>query len=241
MDSPDDAALARLLELQDVDSALDRLRRRLETLPEATQLEEVRARLAELEADMEIAVKQGDELAREQGRLEGEIGLLDDKLGREEGRLFSGKVANPKELSSLQAEVEMLKRRRSTEEDRLLEILVAYDAAKSTLESLRAERDEVALAAQNLTGTVEELESEIENELSEKSARRAGIASSLPSELVTLYEGLRTTKGGVGAAALERDTCLGCHTTLPAREVERLRSAGGLQRCDNCRRILVVR
>jgi predicted nucleic acid-binding Zn-ribbon protein len=62
----------------------------------------------------------------------------------------------------------------------------------------------------------------------------------LPQELVALYEKIRAAKGGVGAAALEQGTCQGCHTKLPAREVERLRAEGGLQRCENCRRILVV-
>jgi hypothetical protein len=27
---------------------------------------------------------------------------------------------------------------------------------------------------------------------------------------------------------------------LPSREVEQVKAAGGLQRCDNCRRILVI-
>ena len=241
MDSPDDAALARLLELQDADSAIDRLRRRLETLPEATRLAEIRARLAELSSDADIAAKQRDEIAREQDRIEGEIGLLGDKLQREEQRLFSGSVANPKELSSLQAEVGMLQRRRSAQEDVLLEMMVARDQANQTLESLSAERDETAAAADELGGRVAALVSEIESALATHEATRAEVAASLPDEVVVLYDKLRAGKGGVGAAALERDTCLGCHTRLPSREVERLRVQGGLQRCDNCRRILVVR
>ena len=241
MDSPDDAALARLLELQNSDSAIDRLKRRLESLPEATRLAEIRARLAELSSDAAIAVKQRDEIAREQDRMEGEIGLLGDKLQREEQRLFSGSVANPKELSSLQAEVGMLQRRRSAQEDELLEVMVARDQANQTLESLSAERDETAATADELGGRVAGVVLEIESALATHEATRAEVAASLPGEVVALYDKLRAGKGGVGAAALERDTCLGCHTRLPSREVERLRAQGGLQRCDNCRRILVVR
>jgi predicted nucleic acid-binding Zn-ribbon protein len=58
---------------------------------------------------------------------------------------------------------------------------------------------------------------------------------------LSLYDSIRASKNGVGAAALVGGTCQGCHTQLPAREVERMRAEGGLQRCDNCRRILVVR
>ena len=241
MDQLDDTALVRLLDLQDEDGALDRLRRRLDTLPEAAQLAEVRARLAELSSDADIATKQRDEINREQGRIEGEMGVLDQKLQREEQRLFSGGVSNPKELSSLQAEVEMLKRQRAGSEDRLLEVMVAHDQASQTLDSLRAERDEAAEAAEGLGATVTQIVSEIEADLRSHERTRGEVAASLPSDLVALYDKLRVAKGGVGAAALERDTCLGCHTRLPAREVERLRAERGLQRCDNCRRILVIR
>src|SRR5919106_5303141 len=165
MDQPDDSALVRLLELQDEEGALERLRRRLDTLPEAAQLADVRARLAELSSDSDIATKQRDEINREQARIEAESGVLDQKLQREEGRLFSGGVSNPKELSSLQDEVEMLKRQRSVAEDRLLEVMVAHDQANQTLASLIAERDETAEAAEGLGATVAQIVSEIEAEL----------------------------------------------------------------------------
>jgi len=241
VDQVDDGVFVRLLDLQAEDGALDRLKRRLDTLPEAAQLTEVRARLAELSSDADIATKQRDEISREQGRIEAEIGVLDQKLQREEQRLFSGSVSNPKELSALQAEVEMLKRRRAGEEDRLLEVMVAHDQASQTRDSLTAERDETASAAESLGATVTQLVSGIESELSSHEVARSDVAASLPTDLVALYERLRAGKGGVGAAALDGDTCLGCHTRLPSREVERLRAERGLQRCDNCRRILVIR
>jgi predicted nucleic acid-binding Zn-ribbon protein len=105
-------ALKRLLDLQVEDSEIRRLNDRMSSLPEAARLEELKTQLAELEADLEIAGKQLDEIGREQGRLEGEIELLEGKLAKEEQRLFSGGVSNPKELSALQAEIEMLKRQR---------------------------------------------------------------------------------------------------------------------------------
>jgi predicted nucleic acid-binding Zn-ribbon protein len=84
------------------------------------------------------------------------------------------------------------------------------------------------------------LTGEIESELGAHGSARAEIATSLPDDLLKLYDQLRASKGGVGAAALEAGTCQGCHTKLPAKEIERLKAQGGLQRCDNCRRILVI-
>lgn len=236
----DSAALEQLLELQAEDTAIRRLQERRASLSEAARLEEVGGFLAELESDIEIATKQRDEVAREQDRLEGEGEILGQKIEREEQRLFSGAVANPKELGALQAEVQMLKNKKEGLEDQLLEVMVQKDQAAGTLASLETERDGAAKEAGELRATVSALTGEIESELETHSQKRSEIVAKLPEDLLRLYEQLRDAKGGIGAAALENGTCQGCHTRLPAKEVERLRAERGLQRCDNCRRILVV-
>ena len=236
----DQAALQRLLQVQHHDSAIARLVHRKSTLPEAQRLSQLRGQLDELQADLEIAHKQAQEVSREQTRLEGEIQVLEQKTAREEQRLFSGGVSNPKELSSLQAEVAMLKKKRSDLDDALLDVMVQKDDATATEQRLEAERADVSREAETLGVTVAELTSEIDAELEEHTTQRSAIAPSLPDDLLELYDQLRSSKGGVGVAALRGDTCEGCHTKLPSREVERLRAEGGLQRCDNCRRILVV-
>jgi uncharacterized protein len=230
----------RLLDLQAEDTALKRLDEKRASLPEAARLAEVNESLAELRADLEIASKQAAEAAREQHRLEGEMEMADGKIGREEGRLFSGGVSNPKELGALSAEVDMLKRQRGETEDALLEVMVQKDQIQETVDHLSRERDVLEAEAAELTGRVERLLSDIDEETARHEAHRRELDGGLPSELLDLYDGLRATKNGVGAAALEGHTCMGCHTQLPQREVERLKSEGGLQRCDHCRRILVL-
>lgn len=240
MPTADPAALQRLLDLQAEDTAIKRLEERRASLPEAQRLDEVNAALAELDADLDIARKQHDEVVREVARLEGESGLLDQKIAREEQRMFSGAVSNPKELSALQAEVESLKRKKTTLEDELLEAMLGREQAASTMEGLAKEREETAAEAAQLGATVGDLTAEIAAELQKHGAARDDFAAGVPADLLKLYEQIRASKGGVGAAALEAGTCLGCHTKLPQRELERMRAEGGLQRCDNCRRILVI-
>ena len=236
----DRESLRRLLDVQAEDTVLKRLSEQRASLPEAARLAAVEESLAELRADLAIAEKQAGELAREQHRMEGEMALADGKIAREEGRLFSGGVSNPKELAALSAEIDMLKRQRAEIEDALLEVMVQKDQIDGAVRSLSSERDELEGEASTLTGTVTELVATLDEEAAGHAEHRAELAAGLAPGLLSLYEGLRDSKGGVGAAALEGHTCMGCHTELPQREVERLRSEGGLQRCDNCRRILVV-
>jgi predicted nucleic acid-binding Zn-ribbon protein len=232
--------LARLLDLQSHDSAIRVLEHRKEGLPEARRLAEVNEHLAELEADIGIAQDQRSAVARDQARLEGEIDLLGQKIAREEKRLFSGSVANPKELGSLQAEVKMLQAKRTQLEDSLLELMVRRDEIDETLAKLEEERAGAAADAAHLSEEVRGLVGEIDAELSGHGTARAELATGIPDDVLALYDRIRRQQGGVGAAALVGGTCQGCHTQLPAREVERLRASGGLQRCDSCRRILVV-
>ena len=240
MPSYDDQTLRQLLDLQAEDSSIARLNERRGSLPEAARLAEVQGQLAELEADLDIATKQNQEIGREQSRLEGDIEAVDQKVAREEQRMLSGKVSNPKELSSLQAEIESLKRRRSSIEEDLLEVMVQRESATATVDKLEAERGQVAAERDELTATVERLTADIDAELKEHAAKREEAAALVPDDLKAMYEKIRATKGGVGAAALVGGTCQGCHTKLPAVEAERIRKEKGLQRCDNCRRILVV-
>ena len=111
----------------------------------------------------------------------------------------------------------------------------------ATLENLTSEHSELKRETDDLSRRVGGLTGEIDDERSEHATRREEIVGEIPEQLLKLYDKLRAEKGGVGAAALDSGTCTGCHTQLPAVEVERLRHDGGLQRCDNCRRILVVR
>lgn len=236
----DQAALLRLLDLQAEDTAIARLQERRASLPEAARLKEVEDLLAELEADLEIANKQHAEIAREQSKLEGEIETIEQKVAREEQRMFSGTVANPKELSSLQAEVESLKRRRSGIEDQLLEVMEQREGSQATVDKLERERETASKERDELAAAVTRISGDIDAELSERASAREQIPPDIPDDLVALYEKIRATKGGVGAAALSGGACQGCHTKLPAVEAERIRKEKGLQRCDNCRRILVV-
>jgi len=236
----DSGVLLRLLDLQAHDSAIKRLWDQRDTLPEKQRLGELRDNLAELEADIAIARQQSEDAARVQSRLEGEIALADEKIQRQEARLFAGSVSNPRELSSLQAEVAMLKRQRAASEDELLEAMVHRDTVDQTLGSLTTEQVQSTRAAEDLGVTVTRLTGDIESELASHTKQRDSVATAIPADLLDLYEKIRATKGGVGAAALKGGTCQGCHTQLPAKEAERIRAEGGLQRCDNCRRILVV-
>jgi uncharacterized protein len=231
--------LDRILELQELDSTIDRLDHRREQLEAGEELSAVRKEMEEADARLGEIRLASDAVASESRRLELEIESMNAKLEAEQKRMYDGSIANPKELDALQHEIASLTDRRSRAEDDLLEQMVR----KEDLDARGAEADKDATAAR---AKVEEVGGDAVKELdelgAELAARRTEREELLPAfdeELVELYDELRESKHGVGAAAIVDGVCQACHEKLSAVELDRLKRTEGVKRCEYCRRIVV--
>ncbi|HXF74011.1 MAG TPA: C4-type zinc ribbon domain-containing protein [Actinomycetota bacterium] len=231
--------LDRLLELQELDLEVDRLEARRRELASGAEMVAAREEAEAAEGrlgELRLAL---DAVSREIQRLEHESSTLEAKQRAEERRLYDGTVANPKELEALQHEVEALRARRSRLEDELLELMVRREDLEAKVAEAERGAAEARARLEAVGGeSARELE-RIEAELAAKRPAREAVAAALDPELLSLYEEIRRQKKGVGAAALVDGVCQGCHQQLSAMELDRLRHAEGVARCEYCRRILV--
>jgi hypothetical protein len=229
----------RLLELQEIDSAIDRLQARKRLLEEGGELAAARAAMEEAEGRLGEIRLALDALSREQQRLEHEIESMSRKAEAEEKRLYDGSIANAKELEALQHEIANLRERRSRSEDELLEQLVRRDELEARASAAEAEVERARARVEEIGGdAVRELE-QIEADLAGRRAARAAVAPELDEELLALYEELRPQKHGVAAAAIVDGVCQACREKLSAMELDRLKRTDGVKRCEYCRRIVV--
>ena len=76
-------------------------------------------------------------------------------------------------------------------------------------------------------------------ELAARRAERDALVTEFDEELLDLYDELRESKHGVGAAAIVDGVCQACHEKLSAVELDRLKRTEGVKRCEYCRRIVV--
>jgi uncharacterized protein len=230
----------RLLELQDLDTAIDRLRARARSLEEGGELAAVRIEADASEEGLgELRLKL-DELGRDQTRLEREIDSMTQKEKAEQTRMYDGSIVNAKELEALQHEISSVQTRRSDREDELLALLELREQVEA--DATRAEQRTTALRAtaeRAVAASTDEL-ARVESELDDRVAERAALAPEIESDVLELYEDLRRLKKGVGAAALVDGVCQACHEELSAVELDKLKRGDGIRRCEHCRRILVV-
>ncbi|HEY8482821.1 MAG TPA: C4-type zinc ribbon domain-containing protein [Spirillospora sp.] len=234
-------AQLRLLDLQELDTSLDRLAHRRRTLPELAEIERVEGRLNELRDAIVAAETEAGDLQREQRKAEQDVEQVRTRADRDQKRLDSGQVTSAKDLSNLQAEIESLHRRQSDLEEVVLEIMERLEETERRIAALRADR---AAAEEELAGLVERRDAalrQIDEETGTTSAARTAVAKEIPDDLLALYEKLRAQFGGVGAAKLFRGTCQGCHLALNTVDLNTIRAAAEdeVVRCEECRRILV--
>lgn len=233
--------LEPLLDLQELDTKLGQLAHRRASLPErdlVAQAEKVLETAGRQVADQAIVVADRD---RERRRVEDQLTTAEAKATDIDKRMYGGTVSNARELQDLQTELESLRRHISTVEDEAFLTLEQAEEAQSRLtelEAMRAEIDDRRTAAEMaLTAAA----AEIDAEAAEVEARRSALNATISPELVDEYERLRASLAGVAVARLVANRCEGCHLTLPAVEIDRIRHLPPDEKvyCDECGRLLV--
>lgn len=240
MDGVTRDSLKRLLDLQRVDSALDRLRQRQADLPEQRTVDDLTGKLEEVRGAHTSKKADLDAIAHDQSRLEAEVQMIADKISHESNRLYGGDIANPKELANIQAELDGLRRRKNHLEDQDLEIMERREAAEKELAVLSETLGDLERQVSEATGARDAASVEISKDLSANSTEREQILPEIPEELRDLYDDLRAKKNGVAAAALDGKVCRGCGVSLSPMALDAIRRSEDVARCENCRRILVT-
>jgi predicted nucleic acid-binding Zn-ribbon protein len=233
--------LERLLDVQAHDTAVDQLEHRRAHLPERAELDSVEQRIAEVEARLAEVQAARDETSTRQERYERETAHVELRIAEIEKRMYSGAVSASRELQAMSAEVESLKERRSSLEDNVLATMEEAEPVDADIERLLEERAEHDAVAERLRAAVAEAQVAIDADLIREREARARASDGVPDDLLATYEKLRARLGGVGAARLVGSSCQGCHLTLPATELDRIRRGphDTLVFCDQCGRILV--
>jgi len=234
-------AQLRLLELADLDAELSRLDHRRRGLPEHAELEQLEQRDAQLRDTLASLEAQQGDLRRAQAKAEGDVDQVRLRIDRDRKRLDAGQVSSPRELENLQSEIASLTRRQADLEEIVLDIMERREAADASREQAAAERAEVAAARDVVTARRDAAMGELGEQAGKADDRRAAVASEEPPELLDLYERMREQHGGVGAAALRRGRCEGCHLSLNTVDINAIKAADPdeVLRCEECRRILV--
>lgn len=228
-----------LLELAELDAELGRLTHRASHLTEQQRLEKIQEdhhaaddRLAALRLAL-------DDLDAQVSRFESEIDGVRQREDRDRSLLDSG-GAGAKQLSELQHELGTLKRRQSSLEDSLLEVMERREELQSQQTGELATIDGLQVDLADAQKERDEALVEIDQIRHDRTQRRAELAKALDAELAALYERQRSA-AGVGAGLLQGRRCGACRIELDRGEIARITAAPDdeVLRCPECRAILL--
>ena len=231
----------RLLDVQALDSRIDQLAHRRRTLPQLAEIDQVVAGTTQVRDLLVAAETEQSDIEREVAKAETDVEAVRARAVRDRERMDAGQVGSAKELEALQHELGSLAKRQSDLEEVELEAMERLESVQSRLAELRERAEALAAQLEVLEQQRDGAFTDIDKDTAYLAGERAKIGEGLPGDLVALYEKLRAGNGGVGAAALQGARCMGCRLELTPTELGRIRNASPdeVQRCEECRRILV--
>jgi predicted nucleic acid-binding Zn-ribbon protein len=226
--------LKNIIELQQVDLKVAELTKRIESLP--AQVHSLQSQLDELIHAQEERQKQLAANQKERRDLDGDIKVIQEKIGRHKDQLYQVKTneqfrAMTKEIEGEEAKVHAI-------EDQLLEkMLEAEDIQRAFQEAavcLNGEKARVAVE-------IAQLESERrvdDEERVQLQARRNEIQSGLSESTRNLYERIRHARRGIAVVQVREGLCTACNVLLRPQVYNEVRTNEAVLTCENCGRII---
>jgi predicted nucleic acid-binding Zn-ribbon protein len=160
------------------------------------------------------------------------------KIKATEQQLYGGKVTNPKELTNLQHELNILKARGSELQDKALGAIELAETAEEEAAELgreyRAIEEDWQHQQEQLGREIEQLKAS----LAELKPERAQLAGQIEAPVLALYEKIRRQKKPA-VTRVEQGICRACRISLSASALQRARSGQPVQ-CGTCGRILYI-
>jgi len=237
----DKGAQLSLLDLQSVDTTLAQLHHRRQTLPQHGAIAKLRTERVAVASDLVAAETRISDLELEQAKAEADLEPVRERLSRNQVRITNGAIADPKALSSMLEEVNHLKKRIGDLEDAELDVMEQLETALASQETLRAR---AARVDANLSEAIADRDRQLaalEAEMGGLHQQRAEIAPLIPADLLALYDKIRASHAGVGAAELRARRCTGCQLEVNAADLRAFSAAAEdeVLRCEECGRILI--
>lgn len=225
----------QLYELQEIDLEIADKERRLEQAVSRLGRNDI---VVAAQEKLNTEKKKLEELQRQQRALEREIDDMASKIKAGNDELYSGRVKNPKELSNLQHEVELLKTKDDRLETKDLELMEQVELVESEVAELAGKLEQVSTEWQREQEQLGKEKVSLESSLNDLRQKRQALAAEFDPKVVALYEGLRKNKS-FAVARVEQGICRGCRISMPSSELQQARS-GALVQCSSCNRILYL-
>ncbi len=228
------ADLVKLLDLQSKDAAVAESERRLKELDKETStLDEAIQRARDA---LDAARRSAADGARRRDELEARVESYRTLQNRRVQRLET--VRNPKEASTLMAELELARSVIAKEENDWVKSAEAVTALERKVSEEETRVAQVDLEQAPERARLAERRRALEAERDAAVFAREASAEKIDKPLRTRYDRLRRSRARDVVVPLVGGTCGACHTSIPLNRRSQIRSGAILDGCEGCGAIL---
>jgi uncharacterized protein len=226
--------LQHLIHLQEIDSAIDRSRRRITEIPGVQQALALRS--AERAAAVQAVKDRMAVTATGRREIEKELAAVQTRLSKYKDQLMA--VKTNKEYQAMQTEIATAEGHVRSHEDRLLDLMEASEKESSDLKTaeaaMKSEQGQIASEQKAL----EAEKASQEAELQRLTRERAEVVAKISKEALVIFDRVAHGRKGVAVAEARDGLCVVCHVRLRPQVFNEVRRNAAIVQCDSCTRIL---
>lgn len=228
--------LKQLLELQDLDNHILRIKAELGDIPR--QLEMHQSKLtAAIAREKELHVK-AEAALKDRHTKELDLKTREDEIQKLGSQLYS--VKTNEQYKAMQHEIDEAKSKKSKLEDALLEVMEAIDKSKDEISQskmiVQQEQSRFKETEQKFKMEIDRLE----GLLKEAEIKRDTLTRSIDPNLLKIYNKISLKWSGSALVPIRGNVCQGCSMTLPPQVINEVRKNERIVRCEDCSRILYM-
>ncbi|HEX8834053.1 MAG TPA: hypothetical protein VF719_07620 [Abditibacteriaceae bacterium] len=223
-----------LLELQDADNLIAKIKRERSKLDDGSTLRSERDTLQEArdKAKKELSGVNARRVEKEDALLSAE-----EKITRQKGRLMTATSAH--EVTALERDIKGLGNVRGELDEAILMLMDETETATGTLANLEKELQEKSAETAAVEKTFAAETARLEKELAAAVAARAATAAELDAPSLQKYTEFAARFHGVAVSHPEKGNCNACGMTLTPFNLKEARNETW-PTCENCGRLMFV-
>ena len=238
----DDASyeITSLVELQLLENAILRKLNEINVLKKNEKLQKLQKELSEINEKLELSDKELAVLEHERNKLEDMITLQNEKIKKNEEKLFSGTITSSKELLNYQEEIKLLKQNNDNIESKAIELMISVDERKPKIKEIEKSIARINSEIEMVKKEVGEKIKVMSDAVKRLREKRATVISKIPKDVLAKYEETKAKKGGIAVAVLKDRFCDICNMEIPTGDAEKIKDLNKLYKCPLCGRMLIM-
>ena len=232
-----DNTIETLCKLQEIDLQYDSFGNQLNSTPQG--IIDLESKLEGLETQMANAENQLKTFEKKQRTYESDI--KDNEAHIKRSREKTKSIKSNKEYQALLKEIEETEKKNAVLEEEVIKCMYEQETASAVIKSEKKKSEKIKQQLNNEKKEYETRRKDIETRYNLLKTERESLAAQLPKNIIIRYDFLRKVGNGIAVGFVEKGTCSGCYTTIPAQYVIELRKTQEIQYCLTCQRFLVWR